>query len=39
MRQILAVNTDLRLEVKKIKTELGSQDINREMLDAYILKY
>ena len=36
MRQLLADNTDLRLEVEKIKTKLDNQDRNMEIVFRYL---
>ncbi|SMD02042.1 ORF6N domain-containing protein [Pedobacter nyackensis] len=36
MRQMLADNTDLRLEVEKIKTKLDNQDKNMEIVFRYL---
>lgn len=36
IRQILADNTDLRLEIEKIKTKLDNQDKNMEIVFRYL---
>lgn len=36
MRQLLTDNTDLRLEIEKIKTKLDNQDKNMEIVFRYL---